>query len=303
MTDELSTPIYSAAHPFGMVGQSAAHQQLLLQLRRIGPHFRTVLLRGERGTGKDLAARALHVLGAGLHAPFLKYAEENRCTDDERSHPAGLFETTAGGTLYLDEVGDLTLDLQAELLKTIQKWDAPRYRLNKPRLVASTSVDLKTHATNGLFRQDLYLRLAMIEIALPPLRTRAEDVVPLAEHFVMRTSDALGIAPPLFDGSAIERLQQHAWPGNVRELETVVSNAVARCTRGTLLAEDFDLLSNAASPDANTRVRLDDVVRRHVRAVLQECAGNKLRAAEMLGISRSTLYRMLDAETMAAVSH
>lgn len=289
---------FPAASP-GMVGSSTAMQSVLMKLRRIGPHFRTVLLRGERGTGHDLAAQTLHALGAGIHTTYLKYETAEHASHENPFHPERLFHAATGGTLFLDEISKLPLALQAQLIQAIRMQEARKLHALTPRLIASTSVDLKSYAASGYFRQDLYLRLSMIEIALPPLRERLEDIQELVEHFSAKAHREHALRSIPFSSEAIARLRRYHWPGNVRELEDVVLAATSRCATDVVNTENLPPLN---APPSETRTRLDDVVRQHVRAVLQECAGNKLRAAEMLGISRSTLYRMLEAENAASAA-
>lgn len=295
MNDALSPSAPPPAATFGMVGSSAAMQQVLLKLRRIGPHFRTVLLHGEQGTGRDLAAEALHALGAGIHATYLKYEAAEYESHENRFHPERLFHKATGGTLFLDEISKLPLAMQAQLVQTIKLQEARKQHAQAPRLIASTSVDLKSHAASGYFRQDLYLRLSMIEIALPPLRERLDDLGELIDAFTLCHQKQ-------FSPTAMAYLRQYHWPGNVRELKSVVQDAVLHASGSVIGEEDLPQFSTCAATLSETRTRLDEVVRRHVRTVLQECAGNKLRAAEMLGISRSTLYRMLEAETATSAA-
>lgn len=304
MIDATTHTSHTQAHPFGMVGDSPALHQLLVQIRRIGPHFRTVLLRGERGTGKDLTARAMHTLAVGPHKPFLTVdsAEMNAANAVSLG---SLTSAAGGGTLYLDEVDELALPLQAELLCGLRERETQRGARTAMRLIASSSRDLRSHCAAGMFRQDLFTHLSMIEIVIPTLRQRGDDVLPLANHFAGIAAQELMLAPPTFSETAVARLQEYSWPGNVRELECVVVNAVARSLNGTIHCSDLALPEAANDAPNISREKLDDVVQRHVRAVLNDCAGNKLRAAEVLGISRSTLYRMLDIRggATAAMQH
>lgn len=304
MTHATSHNSLPLAHPFGMVGDSPALHQLLLQIRRIGPHFRTVLLRGERGAGKDLAARALHTLAVGGHKPFLTIDAVDLSAATTMPDLAAMLRSAGGGTVYVDEVDEMSLPLQAELLRAMRNRETHRDLRSAVRLIASTTRDLKLHCAAGQFRQDLHAHLSMIEIVVPSLRQRPEDILPLAHHFASRTASELMLVNPKFGDPAVMLMQDYPWPGNVRELESVVINAVARNMHGIIHASDLALPYTNVEPQAISREKLDDVVHRHVRAVLDDCAGNKLRAAEVLGISRSTLYRMLDIKpTQAAMHH
>ncbi len=278
-----------------LVGESAAMRRLRLQIERIGPHFRTVLVRGEMGTGKEVVARALHECGAGKEEAFVVCHASSLDEMGKRRGSASLpsLKASAAGTLFLEGAEELSPEAQLHLLRMLEQ------RVSARTIVATTA-DLRARANAGRFRQDLYHRLAMVEIAIAPLRTRVEDIALLATHFVHRFAglydkDVEAVAP-----EAIERLRRYAWPGNVREFENVLRNGVLQCEETTLRANDLSSLVELASKgkervvEAETPARLQDVIDQHVLHVLERCSGNKVRAAEMLGISRSTLYRMLE---------
>ena len=218
-------------------------------------------------------------------------------------------ERTRKATLFLDGVDGLSLPAQDWLLRTAGLGDsAPYSRRNLPviemRVIASTTDDLRTLAAAGRFRQELYQRLATVEIAVPPLRERMEDLSELAEYFLDRFGRLQGNHVPGIAPKAMQRLQEHPWPGNVRELKGAIRDAVFRSDGVLLREEDLTLLVQPPEEDclatnAGASIRLQDVVERHVFGVLKGCGGNKLRAAEMLGISRSTLYRMLETGNSA----
>lgn len=282
-----------------MVGASAAMKRLRLQVRRIGPHFRTVLVTGESGVGKEMTARALHRMSAGGDGAFVVSAAGNRIDS--------LMKMARGGTLYFDGVGEMPLATQDELVGILRRNEWAQEGLAAPqkmntRIVASSSQDLRALATAGRFRQELYQRMAMVQIGVAPLRERMEDVPVLAAHFLERFARAEGKSIETIARDVIERLQSHEWPGNVRELEDVIREAVSRCDGGVLEARQLPELAmplpvkpSMGSDCGERPARLQDVLEQHVLQVLKNCAGNKLRAAELLGISRSTLYRMLDA--------
>ena len=291
-----------------LVGHSAAIKRLRVQVQRIAPHFRSVLARGERGTGKKLVARMLHTARGVAGETFLLRTavavEDCLRAEDPVSR---FFEGAEKATLFLDGVDGLSLPAQDWLLRTLGWEDsALSSKRNLPgidmRVIASTTDDLRTLAAAGRFRQELYQRLATVEIAVPPLRERMEDIPELAEYFMVRFGRLRGRNVPEIAPEAMLRLQEHHWPENVRELSSVIRDAVLR-SDGVLLREDnLTVLTRPSDeqPNGGASVRLQDVVERHVFDVLKGCGGNKLRAAEMLGISRSTLYRLLETGSSAA---
>jgi DNA-binding NtrC family response regulator len=290
-------------------------KRLRLQVRRIGPHFRTVLVSGEAGTGKELVARKLHALSLGANGPFVVcHATKLEDALVECEAKAGSADTldrlmrrSRRGTLFLDGINKMSLEGQGRLLDILTKHELAQGSLEgsqrmELRMIASTSEDLRILVSTGRFRQDLYQQLATVNIALPPLRERMEDLPELARHLLRRLAlvyerSAHGIA-----GDALERMQRYRWPENVRELESVLRDGVLQSEGGMLeshhlpqFTETNEMLSETVS--AGESARLQDVVEQHVIRVLKDCRGNKLRAAEVLGISRSTLYRMLGAGT------
>jgi DNA-binding NtrC family response regulator len=278
-----------------MVGEGDAMRRLRLQIQRMGPHFRTMLVRGEIGTGKELVARALHSASMGSGGPFVvchAAALEDAAADGTREEwLRALIETSRRGTLFLDGIEEMPMAAQAQLLASLRK-------KTSQQVIASTSEDLRSLAASGRFRQDLYHRIATVEIGIVPLRERAEDIASLASAFVDRFARLYGRPIHAIAESAMERLSAHTWPGNVRELENVVRNGVLQCEGPLLRAHDLtslrELKMEATLPSVAMPARLQDVIDQHVQQVLRNCAGNKVKAAEALGISRSTLYRMLD---------
>jgi len=280
-----------------MVGDSVAMQRLRLQIRRIGPHFRTVLISGEPGTGKETAACALHSMSPGAEAPFLASALGNRI--------GYLIKLAQRGTLYFDRINEMPLDTQDELLEILRRneWAqnglAAPQRMH-PRIIASTNQELRTLTAAGRFRQELYQRIAMVQIPLPALRERSEDIPVLATHFLGRFAGR-HCKDIMIANDAMEWLKSYPWPGNVRELEQMLKNAVLQAGGEVLKIDDFLALTEDDEQGAQDSIgkstaqtaRLHDVVQQHILRTLENCAGNKLHAAELLGISRSTLYRML----------
>jgi len=282
-----------------IIGDSAAIKRLRLQIRHIGPHFRAVLIHGERGTGKRMVARSLHQESVRTDGPFVAAVPGNRISY--------LMKIARGGTLFFSGIDETPLELQDELLEALRRHEWSQEGLAAPRklstrMIASAKLDLRGLVASGRFRQELYQRIAMVQIGVPPLRERMEDVPALAMHLLAglekRYRRTITIAK-----TAMELLQSHRWPGNVQEMVDMLEVAVLQNKSGTIQASE--LILSAASPEidrseasiesSSKTDRLQEVVDRHVLRVLNDCAGNKLRAAELLGISRSTLYRMLES--------
>ncbi len=292
-------PVCSAELPcFEMAGESVSMRRLRMQVERIGPHFRMVLVRGEMGTGKELAARALHARSMDREGPFVvcHAAAFEDVTDGGTDHKIReLMRTAYRGTLFFDGIEAMPLHAQSCLVRAIEE------RIGT-RMIASTGQDLRLLTSSGRFRQDLYYRIGMVEIVLEPLRERLDDIRPLTTRFVERFSRLYEKEVDRIADGAMERLLAHGWPGNVRELENVLRNGVLQCEGEVLEADHLTSLremrcgpvQDGGMIRLDAPERLQDVVEEHVLRVLKRCAGNKLRAAEMLGISRSTLYRMLE---------
>jgi DNA-binding NtrC family response regulator len=270
-----------------MIGDGAAMQRLRMQVERLGPHFRTVLVRGESGTGKELVARALHKSSEAAGEAFV-VCHAATIGDDVDHQLDGLMKSARRGTLFFDGIDEMPLHAQDRLLWTMEQ---KMYT----RMIASCRQDPKTLAASGRFRADLYHRLAMVEITLEPLRKRAEDIPSLAMYFLSRSSRFYKKTVTTIAQDAMEQLTEHKWPGNVRELKNVIQNGVLECEGSVLKVEYLASMTERNGNATETPpLRLQYVVERHVSQVLKGCAGNKLRAAELLGISRSTLYRMLE---------
>jgi DNA-binding NtrC family response regulator len=316
-------PVRAATAVFGrdqhdpiLVGESAAIRRLRSQVERIAPYFRTALIRGEIGAGKQTVARSIHARSPGADGPFIvsnatSLAEAIAC---EASSPiaASLLDSANGGTLYLDGVGELPFALQAGLVRFIRACEdrraasyAGRSDLPRPdtRIVTATHRDLRTLSAIGQFRQDLYVRLSVVEIFVPPLRQRVDDIPVLAAWLLRRLAERAGMPSKVLAQATLTQLQDRHWPNNLTELDRVVAQAAALAEGLTI--EPRHLLSLVEPAAAHLPAtpalkleRLQDVIQQHVLEVLTRCGGNKLRAAELLGISRSTLYRMLDANAV-----
>ena len=287
-------------------------RRLRLQVQRIGPHFRTVLISGEAGTGKELVAQALYSTGQDAGGPLvtcratrlediLVECEAGAGSADAINH---LMKTSRRGTLFLEGIHEMSLAAQGRLLHLLRRHELAQAGLPVPlrmdlRMIASTREDLKILVSAGRFRQELYQRLATVEITVPPLRERMEDLPELASHFLRRFALLYGKSVHEIDDEAMERMRSYRWPGNVRELEDVLHNSVMQSEGGVLQSCDLPSFTENGAKQSTGGLggsaRLQDVVEQHVLQVLKDCGGNKLRAAEVLGISRSTLYRMLGA--------
>ena len=296
-----------------LVGQSAAFRHVLELVRRIAATDVTVLLRGESGTGKERIARLLHQLSPRGRGPFVplncaavpETLLEAELFGIERGVATGVsarigkFELANGGTLFLDEIGDLSPVLQAKLLRVVQDREVERVggrqrvRIDV-RLITATHRDLEDMLANGEFRQDLYYRLRVIELVLPPLRERREDIPLLAHHFVRMHGRKLGREGLLLARPALELLLRHDYPGNVRELENLLEAAVALAAGPRIEVADLRLAMGRGQPEETALSgTLEEVVRTHVGRTLASLGGNLTAAARELGIDRSTLYRML----------
>ncbi len=275
-----------------IIGESESTRHLRLQIRRIGPHFRTVLIRGEIGTGKGLIARALHNASLGSRGPFvachaaaLEDATADGTAEEWLTH---LMTSAQPGTLFIDGIEEMPMSMQARFASALRK--------GGQRLITSTSADLRGLAASGAFRQDLYHRLATVEIAVTPLRERPEDISPLVQILLERFSKLYGRPVHAIAQPAMERLLEHKWQGNIRELENVIRNGVLQCEGTVMHVGNLTSLRELKEEPKRMPVkpaRLQDVIDRHVQHVLKNCGGNKVKAAELLGISRSTLYRMI----------
>jgi DNA-binding NtrC family response regulator len=277
-----------------------------------------VLVTGESGTGKELVARSVHYhsdrvggpfvaancksLAAGVLESELFGHERGAFTGAERAR-AGLFEQANGGTLFLDEIGEVDLDFQGKLLRVLQDREVRRVGAERPRsvdvrVVAATNRELRREVEEGRFREDLYFRLAVIPIHLPPLRERPEDVLPLARHFLAKWSREL--ARPLEGWSPeVEAcLKRAPWPGNARELENAIERGVVLGRGARLELDDLMLDPEGGHEDAEPsapglREFLDAAAAERIRQVLAECGGRRVEAAQRLGVDRTTLYRLM----------
>ena len=302
-----------------LVGTAPSMQQLFRRVEKLAGTDATVLLAGESGTGKELAARALHALSRRRGGPFVAVnaaavpeslleaeffgAERGSYTGADRTRK-GRFEAAHGGTLFLDEVGELPLPLQPKLLRALQEGAVTRIGATQEipvdvRIVAATNRDLAAEAAAGRFRQDLYYRLAVVTVVLPPLRERREDVPLLVRHFVARAERRHGVRVAPFPPTLLRRLVEYAWPGNVRELANVVERLVLLSEGGAVSPDDLPD-SLAARPAGDGGFRLppgglswETHERECLRQALDLAGGNRARAARLLDLPyKAFLYRL-----------
>ncbi len=298
------------------VAESEAMRRVVALVRRAAPERAPVLVTGESGTGKELVARALHDGSPRARGPFVAvnaaalpetlleselFGHERGAFTGAVARRKGLFELAAAGTLFLDEVGELAAATQAKLLRVLETGDFRRVGGVEAlradvRLLAATNRDLRALVAEGRFREDLLYRLAVVEVALPPLRERPEDLEPLARALLERLARERGGCPAALEPDALERLRRHAFPGNVRELRNALERALILGDGRRIRAADLPL--PAPAPDAGPAsglAPLADVERRHIASVLASTGWNKKRAAEVLGIDRKTLYARIEA--------
>jgi DNA-binding NtrC family response regulator len=324
----LETELLQANRFQGMVGRSPQMLELFALIRRVAPHFRVALVRGATGTGKELAAHALHALSPVAAGPFViancSAITESLFESEMFGHlkgsftgasadKKGLFEAAHGGTLFLDELGDLPLAMQSKLLRAIQQQEikpvgATATKKISVRVVAATNRPLEEMMGSGTFREDLYYRLSMVEIHLPNLSERMEDFPFLVRHFVAHYAGEYGKNLAGVTPRAQALLARHSWPGNVRELENVIGSACMMADGEFVDVRDLPpsfqrvvvaapsvavAAATAADGGGLELLSLEQLSQRHARAVVEHFAGNKSKAAEVLGVTRSTLYRLL----------
>lgn len=300
----------------GMVGHSPLMLELFSKIRRIAPHFRSVLVTGATGSGKELAAKALHRLSPAHEGPFVAlncssisetlaeselFGHVKGAFTGAQQDKVGVFEYADGGTTLLDEIGDMPLAMQAKLLRVLQNQElqrvgSPAVRKVDVRVIAATNRDLPDMVRQGKFREDLYFRLCMIELKLPSLAERLEDL-PMLQRYFLKHFAALYNKPfSGFTRRARALLARYSWPGNVRELENVIGHACMMTESDVIDIRDLpDRIQNqnATVKESEELLSMDQLARLHAQRVLGHTGGNKVRAAEILGISRTHLYELL----------
>jgi DNA-binding NtrC family response regulator len=305
--------------PSGMVARSPAMLAAIDIARRAAQTTATVLLTGETGTGKSALARLIHDTGPRASGPFTElncaalptnlieselFGVRKGAFTDARENREGLLVSARGGTLFLDEIGELPVEAQAKLLQVLESGRVRALGATSDhpidaRLVAATNQRLEDLLRQGRFRPDLYYRLNVIRIDLPPLRERREDILPLVDLLLQRTGSKLGRPIVAVSATALRKLLAYEWPGNIRELANLIERAVALAQHDTLLPEDFDLAvpsagsANIIEQGVQQGLSLEKVEKAYMRRMIEEKGGNKAAAARALGINRRKLYRKL----------
>jgi DNA-binding NtrC family response regulator len=298
----------------GMIGRSEAMQKVFRQVRKAADIPATVLISGESGTGKELIARAIHYSSKRGAAPFVPVncggIPESLLESELFGHVkgaftgasetrAGFFQTADGGSIFLDEIGETSLNMQVKLLRVLQEKKiymvgSTRAQTVNVRIIAATNKDLNALVRHQRFREDLYFRLNVINIEAPPLRDRGEDILLLLDHYAAKTAAELGVPSPAFTENARRAIAAYHWPGNVRELENLVQRLVAMSDESVIDTPDLPPVMRYSAPRGHGLDRsLAEVELDHIRNVLVSVDGNKTRAAEILGIDRKTLREKL----------
>jgi DNA-binding NtrC family response regulator len=301
------------AHP-KLIASSQAMQPVLELLAQVGPSEANVLIRGEHGSGKDVVARTLHSLsnrsakplvtvnaGGLSEGTFLSelFGHVKGAFTDAKTDRIGRFEMADGGTLFLDEIGNLPAAQQAKLLRVVETGEFERVGASRTqradvRILSATNADLESEVAAGRFRKDLLYRLRTVEIPMPPLRERREDLEPLALHFLSRHLAKYGKRLEGFEVSAMEVMRRHGWSGNVRELDHAVERGVLMARGERINVEDLGLEPGAETAGDLHQMTLEDAERTLIQQALDRSRGNVSLAAEELGLSRSALYRRLE---------
>ena len=307
----LRETVAEATRPGELVGQSAEMRKVIQAIETVGPTDASVLITGESGTGKELVVRAIHAASLRRFHPLVAihcgaltetlleselFGHEKGAFTGAQYRKKGKFEIAEGGTVFLDEIGDISLKTQTDLLRVLQEREITRVGGNQVikvdfRCVAATNKNLEQMIEDGTFRPDLFYRLNVFHIELPPLRDRSEDIPLLVEHFVRKFSTAMNKRITRISPGAMEQLQLQPWMGNVRELENAVERAMVVAQEPELREQDF--IFKVQTPVTPSGKTLDDIERAHILRVLEDCGGNQSRAAEVLDIDRVTLHHKL----------
>jgi DNA-binding NtrC family response regulator len=299
--------------PDNFVGESPQFREILRLIEKIAPTDSTVLISGESGTGKELVAHSIWEKSKRSKKSFIPLncstLSENLIESELFGHEKGAFthalkvknglvETAEGGILFLDEIAEMPVSLQSKLLRFLDSGEFRRVGGNKSlkadvRVIAATNKNLQDEMINGKFREDLFYRLNVINIEIPPLRERKQDIKPLAEYFINCYARKVSKTVNALDKGAEDMLFRYDWPGNIRELENVVERAVILCESEVITADDLAIKGNASPEEHHELRQLKDVERDYILTVLKETGGNQTRASRLLGVDRKTLYLKL----------
>ena len=300
--------------PYGLIGESEVMHKVFGTISKAATTSATVIISGDSGTGKELVARAIHYSSFRASAPFVPvncggipeglleselFGHVKGAFTGATESRAGFFQTADGGTIFLDEISDTSMAMQAKLLRVLQDKEvymvgATRSRKVDVRIIAATNKDLLNLVRKGTFREDLYFRLNVINIPIPPLRERGDDILLLAHHFATKYADEFGKPTPKFSDNALQVLRNYHWPGNVRELENVVQRLVVMTDGDIIEVSDLpSLMRFTALRETGLNRTLVEVEAEYIRNVLASVNGNKTKAAEILGIDRKTLREKL----------
>ena len=298
----------------GFIGESEALKTVFDDIAKVASSSATVLVTGDSGTGKELVARAIHYSGNRASAPFIPVncggIPETLLESELFGHTkgaftgasgarAGFFQAAEGGTIFMDEVSEMSIAMQVKILRVLQEKEIPMVGSSRPRkidvrVIAATNKDLHALVKKGLFREDLFFRLNVIRLSIPPLRERGNDIILLAKHFAAKYAVESGRSVPSFSDSALRTLRNYAWPGNVRELENVIHRLVVMGEGEWIDVPDLpELMRFSALRGASTYRTLAEVEAEHIRKVIGIAGGNRTRAAEILGVDRKTLREKL----------
>jgi DNA-binding NtrC family response regulator len=311
----------------GIIGNSARLHEVIERVRLVAPSRATILIDGESGTGKELIAQAIHQSSPRSRGPFVAvhcaalsenlleselFGHERGAFTGASERRVGRFESADGGTLFLDEIGEISASTQVKLLRFLETKSIERVGGSKPidldvRLVAATNRNLEDQVREGKFREDLFFRLNVVRITMPPLRERAEDIPLLLAHYIRIFSEENGVPPLTFEAGALQTLQTYPWPGNIRELRNFCENAVVLRRGGSLSEYDLEPKYRGAVPTSSTATTntpaagsaasatysVEENEKRLLREALIKSRGNRTKAAALMGLSRRTLHRKL----------